>query len=111
MKYILDMYKSVDNIDEFFLKEDKTFSNYCSNKILRQAIERNFEIIGEAANKLLKHNPNVEISEIRKMISLRNLIIHSYDNITNSDIWSIIENHLQRLKEELKVYLDRYADV
>lgn len=111
MKYILDMYNCIESIDEFFVKEEKSLSNYNTNKILRLAIERNFEIIGEAANKLNKHNPNVEITNIKKMISLRNLLIHSYDNVTNSDIWNIIENHLPILKTELKVYLDKYPDL
>ena len=111
MKYIQDMYKCVNTIDELFEGYERKFEVYNATKILQLAIERNFEIIGEAASKLVKNNPTIEITHIKKIISLRNLIIHSYDNITNSDIWSIIENHLPLLKIELKMYLDKYPDL
>lgn len=66
MKYIQDMYKCIDTIDSFFVDDEKSFSNYCTDKKLQQAIERNFEIIDEAASKLTKLNPNVEITNIKK---------------------------------------------
>jgi uncharacterized protein with HEPN domain len=49
--------------------------------MLQYAVERNIEIIGEAMNKLLKVEPNVNISNSRRIVDARNKIIHGYDEI------------------------------
>lgn len=63
----------------------------------------NFEIIGEAANKIPEEikNTNPEI-EWKKIIGLRNRIIHGYFGVDNSIIWFIIENELDKLEESIK---------
>jgi uncharacterized protein with HEPN domain len=111
LKYIQDMYDSIESIEEMLSEYERKYEVYNSTKILQLAVERNFEIIGEAATKLIKHNPDVNITNVKKIISLRNLIAHAYDSITNVDIWNVIINHLPVLKTELKFYLDKYPDV
>ncbi len=51
--YLLDISNSIDSINEF-LGEERNFNNYESNKLLRRAVERELEIIGEAVNRILK---------------------------------------------------------
>jgi uncharacterized protein with HEPN domain len=72
------------------------------DKKTKRAVERNIEIIGEAVNRILKENPNISIENARNIVGARNRIIHSYDSISDSLIWSIITIHLPRLKEEVR---------
>ena len=93
---------AIDEIDLFLLDEEKTFSNYSKNILLKRGIERNLEIIGEAVNRILKENPEFSLTSARRIIGLRNQIIHAYDNISDENIWSIVINHLPNLKNEIE---------
>ncbi len=71
------------------------------NKMLRRAVEREFEIIGEAMSRIDKINPEITISSKRQIISMRNRVIHGYDKIDNEIIWGTIVRHLPSLKKEI----------
>lgn len=62
------------------------------------------EIIGEAINRILKHDPDFEhrITNSKAIIGLRNQVIHAYDNISDEAIWSVLTNHLPKLKLEIE---------
>lgn len=77
-----------------------------SNKMLRRAVEREFEIIGEAMSKIDKFRPDIDISSKRQIISMRNRVIHGYDKIDNEIIWGAIVRHLPRLKNDVDKLLD-----
>jgi len=66
---------------------------------------RNFEIIGEASNKVPEEIKN-EYPEIewKKIIGLRNRIIHEYFGVDNSIIWFIIENELDQFENRIKIF-------
>ena len=68
--------------------------------MLQDAVERNIEIIGEAMKGLLILNPNIQITDARRIVDARNKIIHGYDEIENTQIWNIIINHLPILRIE-----------
>lgn len=99
-KYLTDIKEAVLSI-ESYLGENRDFNLYLKNKMLRRAVEREFEIIGEAMNKLDKLNPDIPISSKRQIIALRNRVIHSYDKIDNEIIWGVIVRHLPKLKKEI----------
>lgn len=103
-KYLEDIQIAINNIEED-LGENKIFENYQKNRTLKQATERNFEIIGEALNKLLKIDPEIKITSKIKIVGLRNRLIHSYDAIDDANIWAIIINHLPTLKKEVNFLL------
>ena len=69
--------------------------------MLKRAIERNLEIIGEAMNRILKEDPGFLIENSKRIISLRNQIIHGYDSVSDESIWGIINLHLPKLKTEI----------
>jgi uncharacterized protein with HEPN domain len=96
-KYLFDIKTSIDSIFEY-LGKDKNFTDYKNNKLLRRGVERELEIIGEAANRILKIDSNIKIDNARKIVDLRNLVIHSYDNIDDVIIWAIVKKHLPLLK-------------
>jgi uncharacterized protein with HEPN domain len=103
LKWLFDVKSSINEIDGFFLNNEKDFLKYRQNTMLKRAVERNLEIIGEAINRILKYEPNFEqeITNSKPIIGLRNQIIHAYDNISDEAIWSILINHLPKLKIEI----------
>lgn len=108
LKWLYDIKLAVEEINSYFISEPKTFSNYKSNILLKRATERNFEIIGEAMNRIILRNPNFSelIKDSRAIIGLRNQIIHAYDNISDENIWSILINHLPKLETEINNIID-----
>ena len=68
---------------------------------LRRAVERNIEVIGEAMNRILKSGAEVQITNSRKIVDARNYIIHGYDSLSVDILWSIVINHLPKLKAEV----------
>lgn len=74
-KYLFDIQESIDSINGY-LGDKKNFHTYQNNKLLRRGVERELEIIGEAANRILKIDPSIEIDSARKIVDLRNWVIH-----------------------------------
>ena len=99
-KYLYDIKRSINSIEEY-LGEKRNFSDYQKNKLLRRAIERELEIIGEATNRLLKIDPEIKISEARRIVDLRNWIIHGYDKVDDVIIWGLISRDIPKLKEQV----------
>jgi uncharacterized protein with HEPN domain len=71
----------------------------------KSAIERHLAIIGEAVNGFRKESDSIALTNVIQIISLRNRLIHSYDNVDDSIIWSIATRHLNPLKIEVKKLL------
>ncbi len=109
-KYLEDIEVAIKNIEDF-LGEKRDFERYTQNLMLKHAVERNLEIIGEAVNHALKRSPDLSLSYARRIVDLRNKLIHAYDSIDDAIIWSIIVQQLPLLKEEVKQLLSSQADV
>ena len=108
-KYLFDIQISIDSIHEY-IGEQRNFNVYQENKQLRRSVERELEIIGEAVSKILKIDTDFPISNARKIVSLRNRVIHAYDSVDNETVWSIVINHLPKLKEEVVKLIDPIED-
>jgi uncharacterized protein with HEPN domain len=104
-KYLFDIKISIDSIYEY-LGERRDFFKYQNNKLLRRAVEREIEIIGEAMSKLNKISPELHIENARQIIDTRNWVIHGYDKVDDVIIWGIISNHLPKLKKEIEFLLE-----
>jgi len=98
LKLLYDIKLAIDEIESYFETKSRTYDNYKKNSLLKRAIERNIEIIGEAMSKLLKDDPAFPIENAKKIIGLRNQIIHGYDSISDETVWGVISNHLPKLK-------------
>jgi uncharacterized protein with HEPN domain len=103
--WLLDIHQAIDEIFEF-IGEKRDFKIYQSDLKTKKATERNLEIIGEAVTRILKLDPNFKIENARNIIGTRNRIIHSYDNISDEIIWTIISRELPRLKIEISKMLE-----
>ncbi|MCC7300443.1 MAG: DUF86 domain-containing protein [Verrucomicrobia bacterium] len=79
-----------------------TFEAYQTDRKTQAAVERKFEIIGEALNRI--HNADQELLErirdYRSIISFRNILAHGYDSVEDRVVWGIIENDLNTLIED-----------
>ena len=100
-KYLFDIKESIDSIEKY-LGDKPDFTVYMADKMLRRAVEREFEIIGEAMNRIEKLDPVLDISGKRQIINMRNRVIHGYDKIDNEIIWGTIVRHLPPLKIEIR---------
>ena len=106
LKYLLDIQDSINSIYDY-LGDKRNFNDYKSNKLLRRGIERELEIIGEATNRILKLDENIEISDSRRIVDLRNWVIHVYDKVDDVIIWGIVSRDLPKLKEQVDKLIDK----
>ncbi len=99
-----DIFEALESIFEY--TAEKEFEEFRNTKMMRDAVYRNFEIIGEAANRLtndfVENHSNVNW---HKVIGLRNRIIHAYFDIDDDIIWTIIKNDLPALKTQVEKIL------
>lgn len=100
-KYLSDILLAIELI-ESFTSAITNFENYLDDLKTQSAVERQLGIIGEAIHKFEQLYPETEIDNTRKIVGLRNRIIHSYDSIDSSIIWAIIKRHLEPLKAEVQ---------
>ena len=103
--WLYDILNAIIEIDDFFLNQKKVFADYQSDIRTRRAVERNIEIIEEAMNRILKKNATINLSNSRKLVDVRNRIIHGYDSVSDEVIWGIIIRHLPILKTEIEKLL------
>ena len=106
-KHLHDILDAINEIESFFGDKPKYFNEFCNDLCLRRAVERDIEIIGEAMNRILKENRNITITNSRKIVDARNYIIHGYDSLSADILWSIVINHLPKLKEETQALLEQ----
>ena len=86
----------------------KTFSDYQADDLLRSAIERKLGIIGEAFVQLEATEPALTESfpELRKIVGLRNRIVHGYDNLDEELVWDVVQNRLPALQQQVETLLE-----
>ena len=85
----------------------KAFSDYLADDMLRSPIERKLGIIGEAFVQLEEADPALveHFPELRKIIGLRNRIVHGYDTLDEELVWDVVKNHLPVLQEQVETLL------
>lgn len=79
------------------------FEIYQNDLKTKRAVERNIEIIGEAMSRIRKENSEIEISNSKKMVDVRNRIIHGYDSVSDDVIWGIVIKNLPVLQKEVEI--------
>lgn len=102
LKHLYDIKEAASAILRFV--RGKTFDEYEQDELLRSGVERKFEIIGEALNRVSRDNPTLldKIREHRNIVSFRNTLAHGYDSIDNRIVWGIIEEDLGKLLEDVE---------
>ena len=105
-KLLHDILESCDYIKKFV--GNLTFKDYVLNVLVKNGVERRFEIIGEALNRLHKSHPNIaaQITDFRNIIDFRNVLTHGYDVVSDRLVWQIIQENLPLLKSEVVALFD-----
>ena len=108
-KYLEDIRQAAELLERF--TRGKVIGDYTEDPLLRSGVERQFEIIGEAMGQLLKKAPDFEdmITDCRRIVAFRNLLIHGYADVDDELVWGIVENQLPKLSDEARVLLDEYG--
>ncbi len=85
-----------------------TLANYEASDLLCSAVERKFEIIGEALTRLRRTAPEVaaQIGPLDEIVGFRNRLAHGYDTIDDAVVWDIVQQHLMQLLREVGALLD-----
>ena len=104
--WLYDILSSINEIESYFVETPKMFEIYQNDLRTKRAVERNIEIIGEAMSRILKENSEIEISNSRKIVDVRNRIIHGYDSVSDDVIWGIVIRNLPILQNEVEVLLN-----
>jgi uncharacterized protein with HEPN domain len=104
-KLLEDVRRAAELITEFVT--GRKLDDYASDPFLRSAVERQFEVIGEALNRLVRSDPAVaeRISYISRIISFRNALIHGYDLVDHEVVWDVVETQLPLLREQVQALL------
>ncbi len=87
----------------------KKFSDYEADEMLRAAVERKLSVIGEAFNQLEAAEPAAteNFPELRKIVGMRNRIVHGYDNLDEELVWDVAQNRLPLLKRQIEKLLKK----
>ena len=102
----LKLIGDVADAASFIIEQTRNISseNYVNNRLLRQAVERNFEIIGEAVNQLRKIDPATAalITDADRIVAFRNVLSHGYSLIDHTHVWRVIVDALPKLLREVQ---------
>ena len=106
--YLLDALTAGDLIGAFLA--GRSLDDYEADAMLRSAVERQFEIIGEALRQLTDLAPEIaaSIPACRRVVAFRNQLAHGYFAIRHDVVWAIATTDLLPILEELRVLLQRY---
>jgi uncharacterized protein with HEPN domain len=106
-KYLFDIQQACQRLVEF--TAGKTFDDFVGSALLRSAVERQFEIIGEALHQMLRVDPSMAsaISDTKRIISFRNRLIHGYATISDAVVWGVVQTSLPTLHREIESLLSQ----
>ena len=96
--YLSNIKECIEQIESYTVDGKEAF---LQNRMIQDAVIRNCEIIGEATNRILKVDKNFLLKNARKIVDTRNWVIHAHDSVDDIIIWSIVNNHLPKLKIEV----------
>ncbi len=109
LKCLFDIQAAIQEIETFLPAEGITLTQYKDNLILKRAVERNLEIIGEAMNRILNEDDEFPVEDAYRIVGLRNQIIHGYDAVSDDIIWAVLVNHLPKLRREIKALTSEFT--
>ncbi|MCH7801286.1 MAG: DUF86 domain-containing protein [Chloroflexi bacterium] len=109
-KFLYDIQRACGLILDF--TKGKDFAEYTDDIFLRSAVERQFEIIGEAINQLARIDPETasRVNDYRQIVDFRNTLIHGYGQVDNQAVWIIVTTQLPALIENVRQLLQENGD-
>lgn len=104
-KYLADIQAAYLHIQEF--TQGQTVEDYREDVKTQAAVERQFEIIGEAVSQMIQAVPEMEraLSDASKIIAFRDYLLHGYASVSYKLVWGFLEGSLPRLIREVQALL------
>ena len=101
-KLLWDALQAADRLARFV--SGKSLDEYLADELLRSAVERQFEIIGEALVQLRNTDPGTAglIPDLRRIVAFRNILAHGYASVNDRTVWGVIEGGLGVLTRTLR---------
>jgi len=105
LKLLTDIREALAEIDDFVAGMD--LLSYEADPMRRAAVERKFEIIGEACNRLSIRDEEMfeKITHAPQIIGFRNRLIHGYDAVDHAIVWDVVKHKLPLLKAEVDLLI------
>jgi uncharacterized protein with HEPN domain len=97
-----DALKAIELVERF--THDKSFEDYRSDDLLKSAVERQLEILGEALNRLSKVDPPIaaEILDLPRIVAFRNILVHGYASVDDNLVWQVVKDRLPSLADLIR---------
>ena len=105
--WLEDALLSIERI-KHHTKDITSVSEFVSNTLVTDATERNLEVIAEAVKNAIHLEPQLPISNYRKIINLRNIISHQYYTVEHTRVWMILKEDIPVLEKEVRAILEDY---
>jgi uncharacterized protein with HEPN domain len=106
-KRLFDALQAARRIREFTRTE--TVETFAHDALIRSAVERQFEIVGEALGRASASEPDLvrDIEDLPRIVGLRNRLIHGYDSVDDEIVWDIVQTKIPPLIERLEECLKK----
>jgi len=104
-KLLWDAHAAAERVARFL--GSTCFDDYQRDELLRSAVERQLEIIGDALSQLRRVDPETaaRITDLPRIVGLRNVLIHAYATVDHRLVWGVVESHLGALRVRLEAML------
>lgn len=103
--YLWDVQQPAADVVQFTDRLDA--AAYRENKLVRAAVERKFEVIGEALNRLSKLSPDLarRIPDLPRIVGFRHVLIHGYSPVRHDEVWQTVRESLPGLRDIVSALL------
>ena len=104
--FLWDVCHAADRIEAFL--QGRALADYLADSMLRSAVERQFEIIGEALNRLSRMAPDIaaRIPDLARAVAMRNILIHGYAQVDSTAVWRTAHENLPDLRAQAAAALE-----
>lgn len=98
--YLKDILESISKIENY--TKNISFNDFVRDELIKDGVVRNLEIIGEAVKNIPDDikNKRPEV-EWKKIVGLRDILIHAYFGIDDEIVWDVVKSRLLELKEKI----------
>lgn len=108
LKHLQDVLNAIADLEKTFQDYPMRYDVFEKDDLRRWAVERKTEIMGEAMTRIRKHNPDFLIPNARGVIATRNRLIHSYEYVEPSFLWTLVIRHIPQLKMDIEEIIRKY---